>query len=586
LSFDEFTHRVKKFAKRLKFKHGNKAGRITTNSYFPDRKSNYIIQRRTETPQAEMNHTHIPGIFNDVIGPVMRGPSSSHTAAAHRLGSMIRQAGTPNYSHVLVQFDPGSALATTYLSQGSALGLAGGLLGLDMTNPDIVNYRDQLAKSGLNIEYRITEIANKHPNAYDITVQYPDRDDQRIVALSTGGGMFEIVAWNGFSVSLKGDLHETIVLLENVTNTVRTAVDELLKNHFADCMVSITPSVDRGLFINIKSEIDHSKRLTEHLRPVSTPSTLYFFAPVMPVPSVIKPNLPFTSVAEMLDLSRAQNLSLSELAIRYEMARTGLSEAKIEAQMAAIVRIVRAAIKEGLHGTTYEDRILGAQSPLLAKAIAGGRLRPSINSRIIACTAAIMEVKSAMGLIVAAPTAGSCGVVGGALFGAVPDDEVEMPAMVRAFLAAGITGVFIAKAYTFAAEEGGCQVETGAGSAMAAAGLVDYHGGSAKEAIDAAAMALQNQLGLICDPVAVRVEVPCLGKNIQAASNAYNCFTMAIAGFSAVIPYAEVIQAMKAVGAALPASLCCTGLGGLAQTPTGRQLFKMFNAPDNASTNN
>ena len=112
---------------------------------------------------------------------------------------------------------------------------------------------------------------------------------------------------------------------------------------------------------------------------------------------------------------------------------------------------------------------------------------------------------------------------------------------------------------------------------MAAAGLVEMNGGTAKQAMAAASMALQNELGLVCDPVAVRVEVPCLGKNIMAATNALNSYIMAIAGYNPVMPFDEVIDAMKSVGEALPSSLCCTGLGGLAQTPTGLCLHKKFN---------
>jgi L-serine dehydratase len=144
-------------------------------------------------------------------------------------------------------------------------------------------------------------------------------------------------------------------------------------------------------------------------------------------------------------------------------------------------------------------------------------------------------------------------------------------------MAAGIIGVFIADLYSFSAEEGGCQVECGAGSAMAAAGLVDMAGGSASQAVGAASMALQNLLGLICDPVARRVEVPCLGKNILGASNAHNAAVMAISGFDQLIPLEEVILTMESVGKALPTTLCCTGLGGLAQTPCGLRLDQKFN---------
>ena len=300
--------------------------------------------------------------------------------------------------------------------------------------------------------------------------------------------------------------------------------------------------------------------------------------PVLPVPSAFNRELPFKTVNEMLNLAKKEKLSLSDLAVRYEVARSGLNIDSVLKKMEEIVIVISDSIKNGLSGTSYENRILGTQSKLIEIAENKGLITRSVNNKIIAYTSALMEVKSSLGLIVATPTAGSCGVVGGALFGSVEKLDYDMGKMVSAFMAAGIVGVFIADKYTFSAEEGGCQVETGSGAAMAAAGLVEINGGTAEQAITAASMALQNQLGQICDPVAVRVEVPCLGKNILAATNALNSAVMAIAGYDPVIPYDEVIDAMRSVGESMPSTLCCTGLGGLAQTPTGKRLNEEFNS--------
>jgi L-serine dehydratase len=144
--------------------------------------------------------------------------------------------------------------------------------------------------------------------------------------------------------------------------------------------------------------------------------------------------------------------------------------------------------------------------------------------------------------------------------------------MARAMLAGGMIGVFIAAQATFAAEVGGCQAECGAGSGMAAAALVSLAGGSTQQALNAASMALQNILGMICDPVANRVEVPCLGKNVMAASNALACANMALAGYDPVIPLDEVIQTMDVVGKMLPSELRCTGKGGLSTTATSKAI--------------
>ena len=150
--------------------------------------------------------------------------------------------------------------------------------------------------------------------------------------------------------------------------------------------------------------------------------------------------------------------------------------------------------------------------------------------------------------------------------------RVRRPA--TAMLAAGMIGVFITRMSTFAAEVGGCQVECGAGSSMAAAGLTTLMGGTTDMALCAASMALQNSLGMICDPVAGRVEVPCLGKNAMAAANAVTCANMALAGFDEIIPLEEVILAMDRVGKGLPRELKCTALGGLSITPAAKAIEK------------
>jgi L-serine dehydratase len=197
---------------------------------------------------------------------------------------------------------------------------------------------------------------------------------------------------------------------------------------------------------------------------------------------------------------------------------------------------------------------------------------------------AMMEMKSSMGVIVAAPTAGACGGLPGACIGAASAMGRSLDDMTKAMLAAGMIGVFIAAQATFAAEVGGCQAECGAGSGMAAAALVSLGQGSTLQAVGAASMALQNVLGMVCDPVANRVEVPCLSRNVMAASNALACANMALADFDAVIPLDEVIDTMDKVGKSIPYELRCTALGGLSVTKTSkeieRRLSQSFSSPD------
>ena len=283
--------------------------------------------------------------------------------------------------------------------------------------------------------------------------------------------------------------------------------------------------------------------------------------------------MPFITCEQMLAYNEGKDLDLWELAVDYECARGAMSREQVLGQMAGIVEIMRAGIEQGIEGTDYADRILGRQAGnFQALMDSGSLLDGGTLNRMILYTTAMMETKSSMGVIVAAPTAGACGALPGAVLGATDVMGLSPEEATRALLAAGMIGVFIAAHATFAAEVGGCQAECGAGSGMAAAALVTLAGGSTAQAIGAASMALQNTLGMICDPVANRVEVPCLGRNVLAASNALSCANMALAGFDHVIPLDEVIETMDRVGKSMPCELRCTALGGLAITPTSKRI--------------
>ena len=171
--------------------------------------------------------------------------------------------------------------------------------------------------------------------------------------------------------------------------------------------------------------------------------------------------------------------------------------------------------------------------------------------------------------IVAAPTAGSCGVLPAVLLPLARAGEVDEEAVCEALYVAAGFGQVIAARATLAGAEGGCQAEVGAASAMAAAALCSLKGGTPEQCAAAAAMALGNLLGLVCDPVAGLVEVPCVKRNVVGAVNAVSCANMALAGVDYAIPCDEVIDAMGRVGSLLSPDLRETGQGGLAATPTG-----------------
>jgi len=275
----------------------------------------------------------------------------------------------------------------------------------------------------------------------------------------------------------------------------------------------------------------------------------------------------------MLRYDNGRNLPPWELAVQYESQRGNLSPDEVLQRMVQIVRIVRVSLQQGLGGTAYRDRILGPQCGQFQARLQAGRLLDAglLNSTILNVTA-LMEVKSAMSVIVAAPTAGACAALPGACLAAADTLGIGDEETAKAMLAAGLIGVLVAFQTTFAAEVCGCQAECGVASGMAAAALISLAGAGVREAVAAASMAFQNSLGMICDPVANRVEVPCLGKNVMAAANALACANMALAGYDPVVPLDEVIETMDRVGRSLPRELRCTALGGLSVTPTSKEI--------------
>ena len=291
----------------------------------------------------------------------------------------------------------------------------------------------------------------------------------------------------------------------------------------------------------------------------------------MPVLGRKQIEVPFITCDDMQQ--NAGDKPLWQLAIEYESARSGDREEEVYAKMEKLLAVMRAAIAHGLAGTEYEDRILPCQSDNFSKQRdAGNLIQGDVLNEVILQVSALMEAKSSMGVIVAAPTAGSCGAMPGAVLGTSTILQSDDDQVIKALFIAGLIGVFIAHGSTFAAEEAGCMAECGSGASMSAAALAFLAGGNLEQSLAAASMALQGSLGMICDPIGNRVEAPCLGKNVLAATNAVSCANMALADYQHLIPLDQVIEAMDKVGKAMPHEHCCTGLGGLAATPAARKI--------------
>lgn len=504
-------------------------------------------------------------IFNDVIGPIMRGPSSSHVAGAARIGALVRQAQQEDLVAVRVYFDPNGSLAESYDGHGSDIGFVSGLLGIALTDPLVPKACAIAREKGLNVSFIVQDYGASHPNTYRIEAE-GKQTLHRWDAISVGGGMVKMEMFDGFPVSIEGGYFEYLITLAQAShaNEVAAQVQSLAGGN-----EQIITATNAGkALINLKSSEAISDANVALLKAMPRVESVVVLTPILPTRSSADCEVPFLSAAELLAYSREHPMEFWEYAALYESRRGNTTTEHVWQQMSDLLCVMENAVAEGLAGTLYADRILGPQAYKMDEARQKNTLIPGdLHNRIITCITAIMEVKSAMGVIVAAPTAGSCGGLPGTLIGAGRSLEMPRDAVVKGMLSAGLIGVFIAESATFAAEVAGCQVECGAGSGMAAAGLVQMMRGSVEQCLDAASMALQNITGLACDPVANRVEVPCLGKNIMCGLNAVASANMALAGFDKVIPLDETIAAIYDIGLKLPLELRCTW-GGLGKTST------------------
>lgn len=289
----------------------------------------------------------------------------------------------------------------------------------------------------------------------------------------------------------------------------------------------------------------------------------------------------FRNVAELVKLAEQQQVKIAEIMIRQEIEVSGLSREEIIAKMDENLTVMEKAIERGLNGVKSQTGLTGGDAVLLQNYIKRGRaLSGNLLLDAVSKAMATNEVNAAMGIICATPTAGSAGVVPGTLFAVKNQLNPTRKEMIEYLFTAAAFGFVIANNASISGAAGGCQAEVGSAAGMAAASIVEMAGGTPKQAAEAMAITLKNMLGLVCDPVAGLVEVPCVKRNAMGASNAMTAADMALAGITSRIPCDEVIAAMYSIGQSMPSSLRETGEGGLAATPTGRRLeAEIFREP-------
>lgn len=277
------------------------------------------------------------------------------------------------------------------------------------------------------------------------------------------------------------------------------------------------------------------------------------------------------SLQKIITVCESRGISIAEYVIEDQMEQLECTREAIFSRISENLSVMKAAIEQGTEKEQVSSSGLTKGNAYKYNEYLKGNKLPgcSLFNNTITRALAVSEVNSCMGRIVAAPTAGACGIIPAVLYSLAEEYDKSEESLILALITISGVGAVIAHRATLSGAQGGCQAECGSASAMAAAGGVELLGGSPSAAGHACAMALKNTLGLVCDPVAGLVEVPCVKRNVMGAVNALSSINMALAGIESVIPVDEVIDAMADIGSQIHVSLRETAEGGLAATPTG-----------------
>ena len=519
-------------------------------------------------------------LLNSVIGPVMRGPSSSHCAAPYMMAKLVRELSCSNgevLKKAVVRFDPRGSFAPCYKAQSSDENFAAGLYGAKLTDAD---YRDILGRvergEGFHFAIEVTELDNNnHPNRVDLELTLQTQDGGQRTDLytgaSVGGGMYYIDSMNGEALFLTGKTASVFVWGDAAVTDADTIAEMLAggDNMLLGVAVDqkhtrIEVSLQSVPAMDILGQVAKRDGVTD-LR----------FADASQYPVCAMDDLFSTSDAVIAIADQQEGGSIADAALALEAKRLGLSRQATRDLFRERCELMLRVVAEGFDAKP-EDNVMRFLT-LRARKVRDANLPDGLGGPVlqdaIAGALSAMERDSNRGLVCAAPTAGSAGVVPGTLYGLIRHG-IDIEGATDALQVMALIGAVFAARGTFAAECGGCSVETGASAAMAAAGVTQAYGGSAKQCFDAASMCLMNTLGLVCDPVGGDVEIPCHARNVAGVSHAFSSAMAVLAGFDAVLGYDELVDQTVKIGAMMHPDLRCTARGGCAATKTALRMVE------------
>ena len=510
-------------------------------------------------------------ILNDVLGPVMHGPSSSHTAGSYHIGRTIRSLLGDEPQSALFVFDPGGSYAQTYRQQGVDLALASGLMGWPITDRRFLRALDTAKRSGLKLVFEVAPLLEAdHPNTLMARLTSKKYGTLEVIAKSTGGGGFVVSEIEGRPVKINGKSHEIVVLADL---PAEAEIKKLMAEAGGSTEVVLRESEDNEVLLDFRIDAPVAPEVRKRLDALSGVKKFWVAEPVF---HTQKGEPLFLSAEEMLRMAEKKRRSLGKIALEYEARLLGLEEKEVLAEVLRRYAVMKKSVARGLGKGGSAMQLLRPSAGRVFRSERSGKTAiGGLHTRAAARAMAVMHVSNSMGVVCAAPTGGSAGTLPGVVVTLAEEKRAGEKKTALMLLAASAVGLIVARRATFAAEVAGCQVEIGAAGAMAAAAVVEFAGGTARQAADAAAISFQNSMGSVCDLVQGICEIPCHTRNAVAASGAFVCADLILGGYHNPISLDETIDAVYDSGKMLPAELRCTARGGIALAPSAKALPRL-----------
>lgn len=520
-----------------------------------------------------------PSLFNDVFGPIMMGKSSSSYAGPSRIGLIAKDIVGETPVKIKLKYDPDSSYAGCAERMGSNIGFLSGLLGWPTDDERLYTAFEVAKTAGIDFDFVFEPI----PDARSLKTAILELQDKngkiyRISGDSIGGGLCEVTQINDYPVFLIGDAYVLLAYHdkdESFETKLRNRMAEMGRddNQILKIEESYSTAEENKVLtlVHMQKAID----LQEVSAKLEGIHEIKLINPVMPVVTMkdMAPPL-FTSLEEMISLAEKENVDCAEIAIRYELGRSGWTREELMSHMLKIWGVMKNAASKGLEGDIdpFSWHLHQPHAHLFRKR---AERKESFSGTLISEVIATSMGGSEGGndkftLEVAAPSGVGIGIVPGAIWPVAKKIGADDETVARALFVAAAIGAVTYMRILPTGEVTGCSGEVGVCASMVAGTVVTLMGGTPKAVGNAASIALQNTFGVPCDPIAGGgCPMPCLTRIVLAAINGIVSADMAISGFDALVPYDQVVEALGKMYDAMPGDYKCTSKGGIAATPAG-----------------